>query len=42
MAKGAHSESGGRVAEFMVAVSYGNGVILCEQYEKLNGTILNL
>ena len=36
-AKGAHSGSGGRVAKFMVAVSYGNGVILCEQYEKLNG-----
>ena len=25
MAKGAHSGSGGRVAKFMVAVSYGNG-----------------
>ena len=36
-AKGAHSGSGGRVAKFMVAVSYGNGVILCEQYEKLKG-----
>ena len=36
-AKGAHSGSGGRVAIFMVAVSYGNGVNLCEQYEKLNG-----
>jgi len=35
--KGAHSGSGGRVAKFTVAVSYGNGVILCEQYEKLNG-----
>ena len=34
-AKGAHSGSGGRVAKFMVAVSYGNGVMLCEQYEKL-------
>ena len=36
-AKGAHSGSGGTVAKFMVAVSYGNGVILCEQYEKLKG-----
>ena len=37
-AKGAHSGSGGRVAKFMVAVSYGNrAAILCEQYEKLNG-----
>ena len=36
-ATGAHSGSGSRVAKFMVAVSYGNGVILCEQYEKLNG-----
>ena len=36
-AKGAHSGSGGRVAKFMVAVSHGNGVILFEQYEKVNG-----
>ena len=36
-AKGAHCGSGGRVAKFMVAVSYGKGVILCEQYETLNG-----
>ena len=35
-AKGAHCGSGGRVVEFMVAVSYGKGVILCEQYETLN------
>ena len=35
-AKGAHCGSGGRVAKFMVAVSYGKGVILCEQYETLN------
>ena len=36
-AKGAHCGSGGRVVEFMVAVSYGKGVILCEQYKTLNG-----
>ena len=28
---------GGRVAKFMVALSYGKGVVLCEQYETLNG-----
>ena len=32
-----HCGSGGRVVKFMVAVSYGKGVILCEQYETLNG-----
>ena len=36
-AKGAHLGTGGRVVKFMVTVSYGNGVIMCEQYEKLNG-----
>ena len=36
-AKGAHLGSGGRVVKFMVTVSCGNGVIMCEQYEKLNG-----
>ena len=36
-AKGAHCGSGGRVAKFFVAISYGKGVILCEQYNSLNG-----
>lgn len=35
-AKEAHCGRG-RVAKFMVAVSYGKGVILCEHYETLNG-----
>ena len=36
-AKGAHCGSGGRVAKFFVAISYGKGVILCEQYNSFNG-----
>ena len=37
-AKGSRVGSGGRVAHFMVAIAYGKGVILCEQYfGRLNG-----
>ena len=36
-AKGSHCGTGGRVTKFMVALSYGKGVVLCEQYETLNG-----
>ena len=36
-AKGAHCGSGGRLVKFFVAISYGKGVILCEQYNSLNG-----
>ena len=36
MAKGSHCGSGGQMAKFMVAISYREGVVLCEQY-KLNG-----
>lgn len=36
-AKGSHRGSGGRVAKFMVVISYKEGVILCEEYESLNG-----
>ena len=36
-AKGAHCGSGGRVARFMVGMSYGHGVVLCEQYHHLDG-----
>ena len=36
-AKGAHCGSGGLLADFLVAISYGKGVILCEQYSSLNG-----
>ena len=30
-AKGSHCGTGGRVAKFMVAITYREGVILCEQ-----------
>ena len=36
-AKGKHVGSGGRVVKMIVAISYGKGVIYCEQYEKLDG-----
>lgn len=36
-AKGSHCGSGGRMAKFMVAISYREGVVLCEQYDKLDG-----
>ena len=37
-AKGSHVGSGGRVAHFMVAISYDSGVVLCQQYEgRING-----
>ena len=36
-AKGMHIGSGGRVVKMIVAISYGKGVIYCEQYEKLDG-----
>ena len=36
-AKGTHIGSGGRVLKMIVAISYGKGVIYCEQYEKLDG-----
>ena len=34
--KGSHCGTGGRVAKFMVALSYGKGEVLCNQYETLN------
>ena len=38
--KGKKEGSGGRVAHFFVAISYGKGVILCEQYlESLSGEV---
>ena len=36
-AKGNKVESGRRVAHFMVAISYHNDIVMCEQYEKMNG-----
>ena len=39
-AKGSHVGSGGKVLHFMGAISYTQGVILCEQYEgRINGQI---
>ena len=40
-AKGSHTGSGGRIAHFIVAISFNKGVILCEQYfGKISGEIL--
>lgn len=36
-AKGSHCCSGECLAKFMVAITYCEGVILCEQYDSLNG-----
>ena len=36
-AKGSHCGSDGRMARFMVAISYREGVVLCEQYDTLDG-----
>lgn len=36
-AKGKREGTGGRVAKFIVAISYNKGVIKCRQYEKLDG-----
>ena len=37
-AKGSHEGNGGKVAHFLVAIAYGKGVILAEQYEgNMNG-----
>lgn len=37
-AKGRKEGSGGKVLKLMVAISHGKGVIICEPYEKMNGT----
>ena len=36
-AKGSHVGTGGRLVKLFVAISYGQGVICCKQYEQLNG-----
>ena len=36
-AKGSHTGPGGKVIKVFVAISYGKGVIFCEQYEKCDG-----
>lgn len=35
--KGRKEGIGGRVLKFMVVISYGKGVIICESYEKMFG-----
>lgn len=35
--KGAHVGTGGRTVKMFVAISFGHGVIFCEQYDKLTG-----
>ena len=37
-AKGSQEGSGGKVVKMMVAVSHGAGVVLCDQYKKLDGS----
>lgn len=37
IAKGSKVGSGGKVAHFMVAISYDRAAIVCDQYEKMNG-----
>ena len=41
-AKGTHVGSGGRVVKIIVAISYGKGVLYCEQYEKLVVIIMQI
>ena len=36
-AKGSHEGSGGKLVKMMVAISHGAGVVLCDQYNKLDG-----
>ena len=36
-AKGSHEGSGGRLVKMMVAITHEEGVVLCDQYEKLDG-----
>lgn len=36
-AKGSHEGSGGKLVKMMVAISHGPGVVLCDQYDKLDG-----
>ena len=38
--KGRKVGHGGKVVYLMVAISYGHGVIKCEQYEKMNGAYM--
>ena len=35
--KGSHCGSGGRVAKFVVTITYREGVVLCEKNHRMNG-----
>ena len=37
LAKGSKSGTGGKVAKFMVVISYSTGVLVCERYKKMDG-----
>jgi len=37
LVKGSKSGTGGKVAKFMVAISHGKGVLVCERYKKMDG-----
>ena len=39
--KGKKAGSGGKIAHFMVCISYGKGVYFCKQYEKMDGPIFH-
>ena len=38
-AKGAHVGTGGRVLKVFIAISFRQGVICCEEYERLDGEV---
>ena len=42
LAKGRKVGTGGKVAKFMVAISHGKGVLVCDRYEKWTQTISHL
>jgi len=37
LAKSSKSGTGGKVAKFMVAITHGKGVLVCERYDKMDG-----
>ena len=36
-AKGSHEGSGGKLVKMMVVITHEEGVVLCDQYDKLDG-----
>ena len=41
LAKGKKVGTGGKVAKFIVAISFGKGVVICERYETMNGNFFS-